>query len=68
MRQELFVKQPLCVLCEQQGRVTLATIRDHIIPLAEGGADNYVNSQALCQGCSDAKTRQEAQRGRVRAR
>jgi 5-methylcytosine-specific restriction protein A len=49
------------------GKRTLATIRDHIVPLAEGGQDTETNAQPLCQACSDTKTYAEAQRGRRRA-
>ena len=59
---------PLCVLCRALGRRTLATIRDHIIPLAEGGADDSTNQQGLCKDCSDIKTQTEALRGRQRRR
>lgn len=68
LRQQLFDRQPLCVPCEAKGYVTAATIRDHIIPLAEGGTDTEDNVQALCQDCSDAKTADESQRGSTRAR
>jgi 5-methylcytosine-specific restriction endonuclease McrA len=47
--------------------VRLATIRDHIVPLAEGGQDIESNVQPLCQTCSDIKTQAEAARGRHRA-
>jgi len=66
MRDRLFTKQPLCVLCLQQGRTTVATIRDHTVPLAEGGRDDETNEQPLCQACSDTKTQEEAKRGQVR--
>jgi len=68
MRQRLFMRQPLCVQCLADGVETIATIRDHIIPLAEGGQDNETNEQALCQSHSDAKTRIEAARGVARWR
>ena len=66
MRAALFTRQPLCVACEAQGRVTLATQRDHMIPLAEGGADDDSNVQGLCEPCHDAKSKSESQRGRLR--
>lgn len=66
-RAELFARQPLCQWCAREGRVTLATIRDHIVPLAEGGAETESNVQALCQACSDVKTQQEATRGKARS-
>ena len=44
----------------------MKTIRDHIVPLMEGGTDVPENIQPLCQACSDRKTQAEAQRGRGR--
>ena len=45
MRARLFERSPLCVLCLAMTPeiVSVATIRDHIIPLAEGGADDDTN-------------------------
>lgn len=65
-RQALFAEEPLCRPCRKAGRLVVATIRDHIIPIAEGGTDEPENTQPLCQGCSDVKTRAEAERGRQR--
>jgi 5-methylcytosine-specific restriction protein A len=61
---ELFRAEPWCRACKAKGLLSLATIRDHITPLAEGGPDVTSNTQPLCQACSDAKTRQESKRGR----
>lgn len=62
MRLELWTKEPHCRTC---GRLLLPSqmIRDHIIPLAEGGQDIESNTQPLCQGCSDTKTQAESARG-----
>jgi 5-methylcytosine-specific restriction protein A len=68
LRQTLFSSNPLCVECERLGRVTLATQRDHIKPLAEGGIDADSNVQGLCRACHEAKSLAEAQRGRQRMR
>lgn len=68
MRDQLFTMQPLCVHCLGQGKTAVATIRDHIIPLAEGGSDTVENTQPLCQECSDVKTQLEQLKGRSRAR
>jgi 5-methylcytosine-specific restriction protein A len=70
LRTALFQKQPLCVAClaADPPRVRTATIRDHRIPLAEGGADSDENSQSLCGACHDAKSAVEAMRGRMRAK
>jgi 5-methylcytosine-specific restriction protein A len=61
-RQRLFADEPWCRLCKNR----LATIRDHVIPLAEGGTEATENIQPLCQECSDRKSQQEAVRGRRR--
>jgi len=67
-RARLFAAAPLCVLGELAGRVTLATVRDHVVPLAEGGTEADANIQPLCDDCSERKTADEAQRGRGRVR
>ena len=67
MRAALFSANPLCVECQRLGRVTLATQRDHIIPLAEGGKDDDENVQGLCHDCHDVKSQAESGRGRQRS-
>ncbi len=57
------MRNPLCVLCDAQGITRLATQRDHIKPLFEGGEDTDDNTQGLCEQCHDAKSEQE----RIRA-
>ena len=47
LRAELFARDPLCAECKRQGRVKLATQRDHIQSLEEGGADDDSNVQRL---------------------
>lgn len=55
----IFLKRnPLCVLCEQQGRLKPATIVDHIKP-HKGNYELFIkqsNWQALCKICHDYKT------------
>lgn len=63
LRARLFAKHPWCVLCPKRGTKNLATIRDHIIPLAEGGADVESNAQGICATCNRLKTREESARG-----
>lgn len=53
LRKRQFDKQPICQICLPKGFITLAVIRDHVIPLAEGGTDTDDNTQSLCQSCSD---------------
>lgn len=66
MRQALFEREPLCVACKAAGRVALATERDHIVSLAEGGADDDGNVQGLCKDCHEAKSLGETLRARRR--
>lgn len=67
-RERLFAADPLCQECKRKGRVTIATIRDHVRPLAQGGRDERENTQGLCKPCHDTKSRQEAIEGARRAR
>ena len=49
---------PLCVMCQEQGRVTAATVVDHIIP-HRGDMSLFWderNWQSLCERCHDEKT------------
>jgi len=68
MRAALFARSPFCAECERQGRTKLASQRDHIVPLAEGGADDETNEQALCDDCHETKSRGEAVAGRWHGR
>ena len=68
MRAELFNAYPLCAECERQGLVSLATQRDHIKPLEEGGTDDCDNEQGLCVPCHAAKSLQERIRAQRRSR
>lgn len=67
LRAELFARDPLCAECKRQGRVTLATQRDHIKSLGEGGEDIDSNVQGLCFDCHEAKSKAEAARGIARS-
>jgi 5-methylcytosine-specific restriction protein A len=59
---EQYLKQhPLCVKCLEEGKITIATVVDHIIP--HKGAMvlfwQVENHQALCQRCHSIKTAKE---------
>ncbi|GLV21989.1 hypothetical protein TomMM35A_18420 [Sphingobium sp. TomMM35A] len=66
MRSIVLNEEPLCRPCQEAGRVTAATILDHITPLAEGGSKERENMQPICRDCHAAKTAKEAQRARRR--
>jgi 5-methylcytosine-specific restriction protein A len=63
-RSALFAREPYCRACRAQGRLVLATIRDHIINTAVGGGEGETNIQPLCAACHRAKTGREAVRAR----
>lgn len=68
MRARVLEEEPLCRLCLalDPPRYTASRIADHITPKAEGGGDDRENYQALCDGCSKAKTARESARARSR--
>ncbi len=66
-RAALFARSPWCTRCARIGIRTRATIRDHLVPLAEGGSEDESNENALCLDCFDTKKDEEAQRGLVRS-
>jgi 5-methylcytosine-specific restriction protein A len=62
-RAALFRDQPFCENCHR----AVATVRDHVVPLAEGGPETRANTQALCDECHRRKTLAEAKRGSRRS-
>lgn len=64
-RERWLQQHPLCVMCMGAGLTVVATIVDHIIPLAVGGADDATNYQSLCHTCHNRKTAAERARGIV---
>jgi 5-methylcytosine-specific restriction protein A len=67
-RWALFKKEPLCRSCSAAGRVSVASIRDHVVPLAFGGLEHPSNEQPLCKECHDIKSKAEAIEGARRGR
>lgn len=56
---------PLCVMCQAAGRITLATEVDHVVPLFKGGTeslDPFENRQGLCSQCHQDKTNDDLKR------
>ena len=67
-RAALFQANPLCVKCQEAGRLRPATQRDHIVALSEGGLDEPSNTQGLCDACHEGKSLAERLRAQRRAR
>lgn len=63
-REQLFKHRPLCAMCLADGRTRLATQRDHIVPMSEGGDESHANEQGLCDEHHAIKSRAEAVRAR----
>lgn len=63
-RRDLMKAEPLCRACRAEGRVTVATIADHIVNLASGGSRSASNLQPLCDEHHRAKTLHEAAAGK----
>ena len=42
---------PLCVMCDREGRLTPATLAHHEVKLTDGGTNDWENMMALCQEC-----------------
>lgn len=65
LRLEQLSRQPLCCYCQQQGKVTAATVADHINPhkgdeslFFDGG-----NLQSLCKTCHDSAKQKAEKHG-----
>ena len=55
--------EPLCRECRKAGRITRATLVDHIIPIRQGGEPlDDDNLQSLCASCHSAKSITEGSR------
>jgi 5-methylcytosine-specific restriction protein A len=57
-RRQVLSRQPLCVVCQEEGRTTMATEVDHYIP-HRGNLTlfwDYLNLQALCHYHHGQKT------------
>jgi 5-methylcytosine-specific restriction protein A len=56
IRASVLQANPLCVMCEAQSIVALATEVDHTQALVNGGKDTQDNRQGLCKECHAVKT------------
>lgn len=51
IRAAFLCANPLCALCKSDGRITPAELVHHKRKLTNGGTNDWVNLQALCQSC-----------------
>ena len=59
-RKMVLRRDPVCVMCEQDGRTTAATVADHIKPINHGGARfDLSNGMALCASCHSGRKQRE---------
>lgn len=60
-RKIYLMQNPVCVQCQEAGRITAGAVVDHIKPINEGGAElDYDNLQTLCHRCHNIKSGKEA--------
>ena len=62
LREQVLRQEPLCRYCQQKSppRITPATIADHAVPIAKGGAVHDINNLVpTCAPCHDDKTRKD---------
>ncbi len=51
----------LCQECLRNGRTTMGTEVDHVLPKSQGGTDDPSNLELKCGPCHRAKTARESQ-------
>ena len=57
LRKLVLSEDPLCRICSVLGRVSLATVVDHVVPVKAGGARfDMANLQGLCVACHNRKS------------
>jgi 5-methylcytosine-specific restriction protein A len=51
VRTRYIAAHPLCKMCEKEGRFTPAEQIHHIIPLKDGGTNDFTNLMSVCKSC-----------------
>jgi 5-methylcytosine-specific restriction protein A len=59
IREAQLCREPLCRECTKAGRVTAATVCDHVDGNANNNPADGSNYQSLCKTCHSAKTARE---------
>lgn len=65
LREHMLRAEPLCRMCQALGRLTPATVVDHIVPIREAPERrlDQSNLQCLCKGCHDSLKQQQERKG-----
>ena len=65
LRKQVLQEEPLCVFCAADGRITVATVLDHIIPHRGNPALLYDrgNLQPLCAHCHSSRKQKIEKQG-----
>ena len=64
LRRHQLMTEPLCRYCLRQGKVTPATVADHVVPHKGNINAFWCNElQSLCAPCHDSTKRQQEVRG-----
>ncbi|MES2173858.1 MAG: HNH endonuclease signature motif containing protein [Pseudomonadota bacterium] len=58
-KRRLMRSSGLCEICQAKGKTALATVVDHIKPLALGGDDADENTRNLCDPCHKVATAEQ---------
>ena len=58
-RERRLRNEPLCRDCKSAGLIRIATVPDHIVPLAMGGRDSDDNIRCLCEPCHKFRTAEQ---------
>ena len=60
-RRQKLILEPWCERCKREGRVTLAQLVDHVVPIRQGGERLSLNNAAsLCHQCHNSKRAEES--------
>ncbi len=66
LREAMLNSEPLCRMCRDIGKTTLASCVDHIIPIRDGGTDARDNLQSLCATCHSGAKASFERTGKVK--
>tara|TARA_R100001443_G_C3347860_1_gene176103 strand:+ start:1329 stop:1661 length:333 start_codon:yes stop_codon:yes gene_type:complete len=60
VRKYFLKRNPICRICEYEGKIKSATVVDHIRPITMGGKEfDIKNLQSLCESHHNAKSARE---------